>query len=221
MKKCCRYFLRMGVWKFFLPNFRKKKNIFLSIAVPIFFYVYWYLSMGSTSRIYRLRAIFEKRRLFQIEKYYNSNRARFAWKIRFFLTDVGNIFSCKLRFRFLREATPVSTYSVLALEVESDFYLPYIFPVYMRVCARKKQKRSGQCEYSTRCIECTYLFESDSIVVFFIDETSCVRTRSTYLLSTQEPFLKQRLAGWPDPPSYKIKKLGDFFKKSNDYNETN
>ena len=58
------------------------------------------------------------------------------------------------------------------------------------VCAREKQKRSGQCEYSTRCIECTYLFESDSIVVFFIDETSCVRTRSTYLLSTQEPFFK-------------------------------
>ena len=119
MKKRCRYFLRMGVWKFFLPNFRKK-NIFLSIAVPIFF---TYIDICR----WVVRAVSidyepsSKRRLFQIEKYYNSNRARFAWKIRFFLTDVGNIFSCKLRFRFLREATPVSTYSVLALEVESDF----------------------------------------------------------------------------------------------------
>ena len=182
----------MGVWKFFLPNFRKKKYFLIHCGPDFFTYIdicRWVVRAVSID--YEPSS---KRRLFQIEKYYNSNRAWFAWKIRFFLTDVGNIFSCKLRFRFLREATPVSTYSVLALEVESDFYLPYIFPVYMRVCAKNK-KRSGQCEYSTRCIECTYLFESDSIVVFFIDETSCVRTRSTYLLSTQEPFLKQRLAG--------------------------
>ena len=119
---------------FFFPTFEKK--YFLIHCGPDFF---TYIDICR----WVVRAVSidyepsSKRRLFQIEKYYNSNRARFAWKIRFFLTDVGNIFSCKLRFRFLREATPVSTYSVLALEVESDFYLPYIFPVYMRVCARK------------------------------------------------------------------------------------
>ena len=61
-----------------------------------------------------------KRRLFpNWKKYYDSNRARFAWKIPFF--SYRRWISCNLRFRLLREATPVSTYSVLALEVESDF----------------------------------------------------------------------------------------------------
>ena len=131
------FFLRMGVWKFFSSQLSKKKNIFLSIAVPIFF---TYIDICR----WVVRAVSidyepsSKRRLFQIEIDYDSNRTWFAWKILFFLTDVGKkIFPRKLRFRLLREATPVSTYSVLALEVESYFYLPYIFPVYMRVCARK------------------------------------------------------------------------------------
>ena len=120
---------------FFFPTFEKK--YFLIHCGPDFFFTYIDICRWLVRAVSIDYEPSSKRRLFQIEKYYNSNRARFAWKIRFFLTDVGNIFSCKLRFRFLREATPVSTYSVLALEVESDFYLPYIFPVYMRVCARK------------------------------------------------------------------------------------
>ena len=130
------FFLRMGVWKFFSSQLSKKKY-FLIHCGPDFFFTYIDICRWVVRAVSIDYEPSSKRRLFQIEKYYNSNRARFAWKIRFFLTDVGNIFSCKLRFRFLREATPVSTYSVLALEVESDFYLPYIFPVYMRVCARK------------------------------------------------------------------------------------
>ena len=120
---------------FFFPTFEKK--IFSYPLRSRFFFTYIDICRWVVRAVSIDYEPSSKRRLFQIEKYYNSNRARFAWKIRFFLTDVGNIFSCKLRFRLLREATPVSTYSVLALEVESDFYLPYIFPVYMRVCARK------------------------------------------------------------------------------------